>query len=121
MAKFVVSSVMCTLITNLLFSKSFLERNRVVFGYAQVELSILYPGGTLWALNCLESIYQGNLLVTLVVIYLEAHFALQRFFLEDVIFRDLGVIGGPIHNFRYYIYIVVLFIAWSAMQYLHFG
>jgi hypothetical protein len=57
----------------------------------------------------------------IVAVTLEMHFTLQGFMLEDVIFRDMKVLGGLIHNWDYYVYYVILFPALIAIQYSHHG
>ncbi len=86
----VVSCIVSAIIVTLFVPKSFLERNRVVYAYAQVELIMMYPEGTLYFLNRFESVGDGRVFYFLIGFYLECHFGLQGNILEDLLFRDLN-------------------------------
>ena len=117
----VASCIVSAIIVTLFVPKSFLERNRVVYAYAQVELIMMYPEGTLYFLNRFESVGDGRVIYFLIGFYLECHFGLQGNILEDLLFRDLNQIGGLIKNWQSYIYQQLLFSSWFVMQYLQYG
>lgn len=97
-AEMVISCIVSAIIVGLFVPKNFLERNRVAYAYAQVELMMMYPEGTLYFLNKLESVHDGRVVIFLIGVYFECHFGLQGNFLEDIIFRDLNALGGVLHN-----------------------
>jgi hypothetical protein len=100
----VASCAFFAIFIHLFISKKFLERHSLIFGYAQAELILMYPEGTLYAFNHIEKIHDGRLVIVAIVFYLECHFSLHGWLIEDILFRDLGVIGGPIKNWGFYIY-----------------
>jgi hypothetical protein len=72
-------------------------------------------------LNQIEHLHNGSLVFWALIMFLEIHYSLQGFILEDLVFKDMNMIGGIVKNWDFYVFYVVLIPMMYYMQHKHFG
>lgn len=85
------------------------------------EFSLMAASSLIGCINIIETKYEGNILAALIIIWFEIHITLEGHILEDLIFRDMNMIGGIIHHWGWYEPYVIAFPIFYLIQSLYFG
>ena len=69
-------------------------RLRLVWSILAIEFVTLFGASLLSLLNSLEQLYQGQILITILSIFLEIHLTLMFEWVEDMVFQDMNLSYG---------------------------
>lgn len=90
------------------YHKKWIGRNRVIWAMLNVEFVTMFGSSFLITINDTEKYFEGNLVMLSLLVFLEVHYLLGAWWVEDLIYGDMNChIGFDStcirHNFGFYL------------------
>ena len=105
-----------SIVSTLFVKREWFDRVPLLWAILNIEYVLCFADSLLYVINSVERVYNGSLIVMLFAVGQEIHFSLQGYLLEDLLFRDLRMLGGLWHNWDFYVPYVLMIPAWTYLQ-----